>query len=337
MRYVLEGSLQLAARRARVNVQLISANDGIHLWADRFDKEIGDVLDLQDEIAERMSRAIAVQLRDAEIKRGTGTTKASLDAATLVQLGRRTFTQGASRRNSMRAAEIYAEAVRVDENNALAHSLLSICKSVLYIYMWSDAPDAELEEATRHCNRARSLDHSLPFAQVASAWLLFAEHKFERALTAFERIAESAPLAGGNAFSNLAVAKMNVGRAAEAEIDLLRAIRVFPGDPQMDMWHFYLGFAYSYQGKYPEAAEAFRKSTSLNADLDAAHVCLAAICVQLGKMQEASASIRHAQALGTRWTTRTLKAASFAGIGVGVDDARMNALWDGLRLAGLPE
>ena len=337
VRYVLEGSLQLSARRARVNVQLISANDGIHLWADRFDKEIGDVLDLQDEIAERMSRAIAVQLRDAEIKRGTGTTKASLDAATLVQLGRRTFTQCASRRNSMRAAEIYAEAVRVDENNALAHSLLSICKSVLYIYMWSDAPDAELEEATRHCNRARSLDHSLPFAQVASAWLLFAEHKFERALTVFERIAESAPLAGGNAFSNLAVAKMNVGRAAEAEIDLLRAIRVFPGDPQMDMWRFYLGLAYSYQGKYPEAGEAFRKSTSLSADFDAAHVCLAAICVQLGKMQEASASIRHAQALGTRWTTRTLKAASFAGIGVGVDDARMNALWDGLRLAGLPK
>ena len=128
MRYVLEGSLQMGARRARVNVQLISANDGIHLWADRFDKEIGDVLDLQDEIAERMSRAIAVQLRDAEIKRGTGTTKSSLDAATLVQLGRRTFTQGVCRRNTMRAAEIYAEAVRVDENNALAHALLSICK-----------------------------------------------------------------------------------------------------------------------------------------------------------------------------------------------------------------
>ena len=100
---------------------------------------------------------------------------------------------------------------------------------------------------------------------------------------------------------------------------------------------FLFGLRVSYQGKYPEAAEAFRKSTSLNADLDAAHVCLAAVCIQLGKMQEASASIRHAQALDTRWTTRTLKAAPFAGIGVGIDDARMNALWDGLRLAGLPE
>ena len=53
----------------------------------------------------------------------------------------------------------------------------------------------------------------------------------------------------------------------------------------MDVWHFYLGFAYSYQGKYPEAAEAFRKSTSLNADLDAAHVCLAAIWFSLAKMR----------------------------------------------------
>jgi tetratricopeptide (TPR) repeat protein len=329
--------LQLGAHRARVNVQLISANDGIHLWADRFDKEVGDALDLQDEIAERTSRAIVVQLRDAEIKRGTETTRASLDAATLVQLGRRTFTQAASRKNSIHAAEIYKEAVRVDEKNALAHALLSITKTVLYVYMWSDAPDADLEEATRHCDRARLLDPSLPYAQVASAWLLFAERKFGAALAAFERIAETAPLAGGNAYSNLAVAKMNFGRAAEAEIDLLRAIRVFPSDPQMDVWHFYLGFAYSYQGKYAEAAEAFRKSTSLNADLDFAHVCLAAVSVQLGKMQDASASVRQAQVLGTRWTIRTLKAAAFAGTGVGVDDARMNALWDGLRLAGLPE
>ena len=54
-------------------------------------------------------------------------------------------------------------------------------------------------------------------------------------------------------------------------------------------------------------------------------------------IEDASASIRQAQALGTRWTTRTLKAGSFAGIGVGVDDARMHAFWDGLRLAGLAE
>ena len=59
--------------------------------------------------------------------------------------------------------------------------------------------------------------------------------------------------------------------------------------------------------------------------------------MQLEKMQDASASVRHAQALGTRWTIRTLKIAAFAGIGVGADDVRMNALWDGLRLTGLPK
>lgn len=68
-----------------------------------------------------------------------------------------------------------------------------------------------------------------------------------------------------------------------------------------------------------------------------AHVCPAAVCVQLGKVQDAGASLRHAQALGTRWTIRALKAADFAGIGVGAYYLRMNALWDDLRLAGLPE
>jgi adenylate cyclase len=337
VRYVLEGSLQLGAHRARVNVQLISAKDGMHLWADRFDKEIGDVLDLEDEIAERASRAVNVQLREAEIRRATEGAKETRDPATLLLLGRRIFTQGFCRANIVRAAALYAVVIKLSSSNAFAHAALSVAKSSIHMCRWSDNLEADLSDAVLHHDRAQSLDPNLPHVQVASAWLLVAARNRPAALAAFEKVAQSAPIAGGNAFANLALAKNGVGRSAEAEADLLRVIRVTPGDPQMDVWHLYLGLTYIYLNRYADAAEAIRNAISLTPEFDFSHVCLAALSVALGRIDEARAAISHAQSLGTRWTISTIKVSAIPNIGAAHDDARLAALWDGLRLAGLPE
>jgi adenylate cyclase len=337
VRYVLEGSIQPGRGRLRINVQLISALDGIHLWADRFDKQLGDLLDLQDEIAERTSRAVNVQVRDAEIRRATEGARESRDPATLILLGRRIFTQGFCRANALQAAAVYADAVRIDERNASAHAALSIAKTCIHMSRFTDTPEADLAEAVRHCDRARSLDPSLAYVQVAAAWILVATRKYAAALAAFEKVAQAAPIAGGNAFANLALAKNGVGRSAEAEADLLRVIRVTPSDPQMDIWYWFLGMTYICLNRYPKAVEAFRTSISLTPEFDFPHVFLAAVSVALGRMDEARAAIGHARALGTRWTIRTIKAAPFSGIGVGIDDARIAALWDGLRQVGFPQ
>jgi tetratricopeptide (TPR) repeat protein len=213
----------------------------------------------------------------------------------------------------------------------------AIMKAAIHLCRWSDRVELELEEAIWHRDRARSLDPNLPIAHVASAWILVSERKYAAALATFDKIAQAAPLAGGNAFANLAVSKNNVGRSAEAEADLLRVIRVTPGDPQMDWWHFYLGVTYAYLDRYPEAADALRHGISLNPQFDMPYVYLAAVCIELGRTEEALAAIRQAHSLGTRWTIGTVKGAPYSGIGVGIDDARMAALWDGLRQAGLPE
>jgi TolB-like protein/Tfp pilus assembly protein PilF len=337
VRYVLEASVQLGTRRLRVNVQLISAADGIHVWADRFDRDLGDLLEVEDEVAERISRALAVQLREAEIQRAKNANGGSLNSEALVLLGRQAFLQGACRRNCERAAALYADAVGADGGNATAHALLSITKAILNMYRLSDKPEAELEVSIRHRDQAIALAPNLPAALVASAWVLVAHRRFAAALAAFERVARTAPLAGGNAFANVAVAKNNVGRPAEAEVELLRVIRVTPGDPQMDVWHYYLGTSYLYLGRYPEAVEAFGKAISINPDFDAPYFGQAAALVQLGHIDQARIAIQQVRALGTLWTVGTVKTAVHSGIGVGIDDARMTALWEGLRLTGLPE
>lgn len=337
VRYVLEGSVQPGTGRVRVNVQLISAIDGIHLWADRFDKKLGDLLDVQDEIAERTSRAVNVQLREAEIRRATDGAKEARDPSTLLLLGRRIFVQGYCRMNTLQATALYAEAIKLDERNAAAHAAMSIAKSSCHINLWTDSPKDDLEEAILHRDRARALDPNLPYVQVASAWILAAEHKYDAAFAAFERVAQAAPTAGGNAFANLALIKNGVGRSAEAEADLLRVIRITPNDPQMDVWFFILGVTYVLLGRYPEAVEAFQSAISRTPEYDLAHLCLAACLVAESKIEEARAAIKHAQSLGTRWTVRAIKTGTLVGTGVGADEARMAAFWHGLRLAGLPE
>jgi TolB-like protein/class 3 adenylate cyclase/Tfp pilus assembly protein PilF len=337
VRYVLEGSVQVGTRHLRVNVQLISAVDGIHVWADRFDRDLGDLLEVEDEVAERVSRALAVQLREAEIQRAKNANGGSLNSEALILLGRQAFMQGACRRNCERAAALYADAVGVDGSNATAHAQLSITKAILNMYRLSDKPEADLEVSIRHRDQAIALAPNLPAALVASAWVLVAQRRFAAALAAFERVARTAPLAGGNAFANVAAAKNNVGRPAEAEVELLRVIRVTPSDPQMDVWHYYLGTSYLYLGRYPEAVEVFGKAISINPDFDAPYVGQAAALVQLGHIDQARIAIQQVRALGTLWTVGTVKTAVYSGIGVGIDDARMTGLWEGLRLAGLPE
>jgi TolB-like protein/class 3 adenylate cyclase/Flp pilus assembly protein TadD len=336
-RYILEGSVQAGAHRLRVNVQLISARTGIHLWADRFDRELGDLLDLQDEIAERISRALAVQLREAEIRRAAEQHEGAPNAETLVLLGRRALMEGFCRKNTVRAAALYEQALMVDDRNIFAHTALSIAKSMLYIMRWSDTRDAELDAAIQHRDDALSLDPSSPFAQVASAWILSAERKFSAALATFERIAQAAPVAGGNAFANLALTKNFVGRAAEAESELLRVIRVTPSDPQIDVWYYNLGITYLYLGRYEDAVEALQQAISRTPDLDVSHILLAAAQVQLGRLHEARTAIRQAQSLGTNWTVHTIKATLGYDTSLAIDNAHMTTLWDGLRQVGMPE
>jgi TolB-like protein/class 3 adenylate cyclase/cytochrome c-type biogenesis protein CcmH/NrfG len=338
VRYALEGTVQYGADRVRVNVQLIDAGDGAHLWANRFDKELGDLLDIQDEIAERASRAVSVQLREAEIRRAEKAQRGAPDPQNLMRLGYRAFVQGASRANCMRAALLYAEAIKLDSGNPSALALLAIVKHASHSLRWSETPEDDLREATTLIGRAMALDPHLSIAHVASAWVSLAQGKFAAAMATFERVARATPTAGGNALANLAFAKNYVGRSEEAVADLLRVIRITPDDPQMDWWYFYLGQSYVFLGRYQDAVRAFQHRISLNASWELPYLFMAASYTKLDRAAEARDAVRQAMALGCDWTVTRIKASViFSGIGIGIDDGRMMAFWDGLRLAGLAE
>jgi TolB-like protein len=113
--YVLEGSVQRSGNRLRVNVQLIDAETGNHLWAERFDKPVTDLFDLQDEIVSRIANTLDAQLVSAEARRAEGSLHP--DAMELYFQGRAWFNRGVTTEHMMKARGFFERALNLDPEN----------------------------------------------------------------------------------------------------------------------------------------------------------------------------------------------------------------------------
>jgi len=161
VRYVLEGSVLAEPHRARVNVQLIDAETDEHLWAERFDKERKDILEVQDEIVARLSRSVGLEMVRSEAARGS--LSDSGDAIDLVMRARALANDIKRRENAARAVELFRKALEFDPDNVDALvGIATLCSyQVLNLYRL-EARDALLDEAEVLTSRAAALapDHT---------------------------------------------------------------------------------------------------------------------------------------------------------------------------------
>src|SRR6185437_459530 len=141
---VLEGSVRKAGAKLRVNAQLVSVNDGYHLWSERFDRELEDVFAIQDEIAGSIVRALRVVLSDQEKRAIENAPRVDVEAYDYYLRGRQYHHQ--FRRAGIQfARRMFERALDIDPNYALAHAGAADCCSFLYMY-W-DASKANIEGA----------------------------------------------------------------------------------------------------------------------------------------------------------------------------------------------
>jgi adenylate cyclase len=133
VRYVLEGSVQRDAGRVRVNAQLIDAESGAHLWADRFDEDVVDLFKLQDEVVARLARALQVELVNAEAQRSLHDRPRNPDAIDLTMRGLALLNQPPAKGNRLEARDLFEQALNLDPANAdaLAAPASSTCKTTL--------------------------------------------------------------------------------------------------------------------------------------------------------------------------------------------------------------
>jgi len=285
VRFVLEGSIRKSGNRVRIAAQLIDAESGGHLWAERFDRDLTDIFATQDEVVEKIVRALAVTLTHGEEKRLRRRGTENVVAYEAV-LRARELLGGATRETVAQARAMYRRAIELDPTYAVPHAGLAATGVSNYVSDWADDPDAELDQAERWARRALELDDSEPFAHMALGHVMLWRRDHDGALAEFRSMIALDPnFAQGYAATGLAL--MYAGRAAEALEPFALAMRLDPHYPSIVL--HYVAQANFSLGNYGTAAKQLTKRIARTPGTDSSRMMLAACYGHLGRAEEARA------------------------------------------------
>jgi TolB-like protein/Tfp pilus assembly protein PilF len=294
VRYVLEGSVRKAGNRIRVTAQLIEAATNRHVWAERYDRDVGDIFALQDEMSETITAMIEPELGKAERERAARTTPGQLDAWALFQRALWHHYRFSAADNA-KAKVSFQAAIAADPQFAAAHAGLAHACYWDALFGFSDA-GAALKEGLEMARRAVALDDNEPLAHFAMARLQTMKGELDAATGEFARAIElNANFS--HAYYGLGWSLILAGRPDEALKQIDTAIRLNPQDPSI--WTFLGGRAQAlyFLGRLDEAAASARRSAQSSVAVYLPHAIEAAILVALGRDQEAAAALATGRAI----------------------------------------
>ncbi len=335
VRYVLEGSVRRAGERIRVTAQLIDGRDGAQLWGERYDRDLSDVLDLQDEIAGVLAGTIEPELSMIEGAALTGRATSDLDAWDCYQRGlwhlyRFTLAE------LERAKALFQRALTLDPSFAQACAQLAYAHIQLGWYgRWEDRP-ANIRDAIAFANRALSLDDREPAARVALGRALALAGKPERGLEEL-RIAVALDPSHAQAHFALGQVLCYLARPAEAVRELDTAIRLSPRDPHH--WTFLnVRASAHYQAGDMDRAEADERAAlrQPNATFFPALI-LVAVHGRQGKLADAAEAIRELHRFRPGYTRADARREWHFGEHAFMSERFIEQFDADLRAAGLPE
>jgi len=255
VRYVLEGSVRKVGARVRITGQLVNALTGGHVWADRFDGEVADIFDLQDQVTTRVVSAIAPKLEQAEIERAKRKPTESLDAYDYFLRGMAAFYQYTKPSNE-EALTLFSRAIELDPDFASAYGMAARCYMQRKGFGWVADRDWEISETDRLARRAADLgrDDALALCTAGLALVVVVGALDEGAALLDRGLALNPNLAFAWHFS--ALTKAWLGQPEIAIEHAARAIRLSPQDPQMFAMQTATAFCHFVSGRYDKAFSA---------------------------------------------------------------------------------
>jgi adenylate cyclase len=282
---VLEGSIRRAGQRVRITAQLIDAENGAHLWADRYDRDLTDIFEVQDDVTRRIVDALKVTLSPTEKAQRSETKASDLEAYELALRAREVLLGPTkNRENFDRARKLFLQALELDPNFAKAYAGLGFAYMFDYQNRWSDNPDASLGLAKEYAERAIQKDPKEALAHAVAAVTATFRRDIDRAQSEID-IALSLNPNMAMAYNIQGGIRIYLGRPEEAIPLIERAMRLDPATNQQFL-HF-LGMANLLAGKYETAAAALRERIRLVPDTDFSRSLLASALGYLGQVDEA--------------------------------------------------
>jgi adenylate cyclase len=340
VRYVLEGSIRQSSNRVRVNAQLIDAETDVHLWAERFDHDTGDLFVLQNEITSRIARALHLELIGAEAARPTERP----DALDYILRGRAAQSKPRSRDHYTDAISLFERALALDPGSTEAQSLLASALASRVLDFPASTDDVDIKRAGELATQAVTASPRSALAHFARGQALRVQRRCEEAIPEYETaLALNRNWAG--ALADIGRCKIFVGPIEEAIPLLEQAIRLSPRDPGIVPWSARIGQAHLLQSRIDEAILWLEKARRANAGLWYVHAYLASAYALKGETERAAAELAEARRLvdDDRFSSiARLKAIGFFGMSEYSGAPKVRALFEttyfaGLRKAGIPE
>jgi adenylate cyclase len=328
VRYLLEGSIRKVGNRIRLNAQLIETIGGVHIWAERFDRDFTDVFVVQDELTQHVAAAIEPALSRVETEQARRKTPQQMAAWDHYLRGMWHFNQ-MSEGEAEKAIASFRRAIEVDASLADAHAALARTLFSRMMYGDTSKRDAMIPDVLATARRALSFDSDNIAAHYALS-LAFSHFKDPDAGWQFARRATEINGNFAQGYFALAVACLYRGRPDDALSAIDRALRLSPSDPQTFTWRSTRASALYLLERYPEAIESARQALGLKWYHTAMRV-IAASYAQLGMTEEARQTGR--ELLASDHADKTIAAV----IRHYLREADRLSWTQGLRAAGLPD
>jgi adenylate cyclase len=289
---VVEGSVRKAANRVRISVQLIDGQDEGHLWAQTYDRQLDDIFAVQSEIAEKVVEALKVKLQESERRSLRKSPTSSPEAYTLYLKGRYHLTRY-SEREVRKAAELFEQATKLDNQFASAYAMSAQCDMFLGFYGFI-APSEGFEKARPLLRRAIEIDDHLDIAHMLMGRLLMdADWDWSGAEAEFRRAIEMSPNSA-EAHYRYALLLNNQLRNAEALAEIKTAEEL---DPLSVAVNQLAGSILYFAGRNSEAIERLGRAIEIDPDAAFAHDNLGLARCQEGKVDEGLGEIKKAMEL----------------------------------------
>ena len=335
VRYVLEGSVRRSGKRIRISGQLINAETGNHIWAEKFDGDIDDIFELQDEITRKIVSSIAPQIELTEIERGRGLQTTSLSSYELSLKAKSQIYDallGGNAGQLQLAIDTAEAALVLDSRNTHALWVQGMAQMDQYVYQWGEDPKGALNRALRAADNLLQVDSANADGYGLRGTIYTMSQNFDHALTDFSRALSLNPNSALNLFL-AAMCESMAGETAQAKEHAFLGLHLSPKEGGIWLGTAYLALTQASfaEEDFEEAMKWGRLSIQMHSKAPMRRALMVACCAYNGDLEQANV---HAAAL-EEFSPEYIPSLLRGDVQIYKAPSHNNLLLEGLRKAGL--